>query len=231
MVSGKVIHVGFVLAKYKDSCFRLDLSKGLIPLPNTTRSLDLHQTAIPNGPDMTASEVTFTEDGKKLAVAVKGVKDPRKLGYIAVWDINEDQSLSTRFTRMIGGVWIWSLTQVPGRNAFIGADAVAGVEIYDLDALAHNSSAHSRSLQVPGQKAPCWSAYSNVTDNFYVVDLAVPSIDEIHLDAGLNGTVVAVRLCSHFNHGFFLISLLQIHQLDQYDGASDLSINHVNGKE
>ncbi|KAF8623594.1 hypothetical protein AX15_006232, partial [Amanita polypyramis BW_CC] len=39
-------------------CFRLDPGMGLIPLPDTTRLLDLQQSSIPDGPDMTASEVT-----------------------------------------------------------------------------------------------------------------------------------------------------------------------------
>ncbi|KAF8625254.1 hypothetical protein AX15_005477 [Amanita polypyramis BW_CC] len=197
------------------SCFRLDSHNGLIPLPNTTRFLGLHQTRIPSGPDMTASEVTFTEDGKKLVVAVKGLLDDPKNnpGFIAIWDIYEDMSLSTEFMPMIGGIWIWALTQVPGKNAFVGGDSATGVQIYNLDALAHNASARAQNLQVPGQIAICWSDYSKVTDNYYLVDLAVPSIDEIHLDANLNATIVA------------------IHRLDEYDGASNLSINHINGKE
>ncbi|KAF8630522.1 hypothetical protein AX15_002868 [Amanita polypyramis BW_CC] len=197
------------------SCFRLDSRKGLIPLPNATRLLNLPQSLIPNGPTTTVSEVTFTEDGKKLVVAVKGSSEnpQNEPGYIVVWDVYEDKSLSAEFKRMIGGAWVWALTQIPGRNAFISGDVVTGAEIYDLDALARNSSAQSRNVQIPGHIAVCWSGYSKVTGNFYLVDFEVPSLDEIHVDADLNGSVVA------------------IHQLDQYDGASDLSINHINGKD
>ncbi|KAF8624105.1 hypothetical protein AX15_006041, partial [Amanita polypyramis BW_CC] len=174
-------------------CFRLDAGMGLIPLPDTTRLLDLQQSSIPNGPDMTASEVTFTEDDKKLVIAVKGSREHPETnpGFIAIWDVYEDKSLSTGFTHMIGGVWIFSLTQVPGRNAFIGADIITSAEIYDLDTLAHNPSSRGRNLTIPGQLALCWSGYSKDTNNYYLVDFAVPSIDEVHLDADLNGSIVA----------------------------------------
>ncbi|KAF8623598.1 hypothetical protein AX15_006233 [Amanita polypyramis BW_CC] len=197
------------------SCFRLDPCRGPVPLLNTTRLLHLQQSLIPNGPDMTVSEVTFTEDDKRLAVAVKGSKEHPETnpGFIAVWDVYEDKSLSTGFTRMIGGVSIWSLTQVPGRNAFIGADLITSADIYDLDLLARNASARARTFPIPGQISLCWSGYSEDTNNFYLVDLDVPSIDEVHLDSNLNANVVA------------------IHHLDKYDGASDPSINHVNGKD
>ena len=219
----------------KGSCFLLDSNRGLVPLPNTTRLLNLPQSAtIPNGPDTTVSNIVFTDDDRKLVVAVKGSRDNPDFipAFIAIWDINEDMSLSVGFAPIDGGVWIWSLMQVPGRNAFVGGDGIAGVDIYDLDTpvIQSNPSTRVRQLRVPGQGGICWVTYSKVTKNFYLVDLVHPSIDEIHVDADLNGTVVAVRfnhICTSAINDF----TLQSHPLDRFDGPSDISIAHVNGKE
>ncbi|KAF8628087.1 hypothetical protein AX15_004104 [Amanita polypyramis BW_CC] len=201
------------------SCFQLDTNRGLAPLPGTTRSLNLPQTArLASGPDMTASMVEFTDDGNRLVVAVKGSMEyPKSIpGFIAVWSIYKDRSLSAGFTPIVGGIWPWSLTQVPGTNAFVSGDGVAGIGIYDLDAFPlgrQAAAAAVREFTVQGQGGICWSVYSNATGNFYLVDLINPAIDEFRVNSGVNGTVVAS------------------HPLNKFDGPSDISIAHVNGKD
>ncbi|KAI0709662.1 hypothetical protein C8T65DRAFT_575593 [Cerioporus squamosus] len=169
------------------NCFTVDKKQGLIQLPNTLRYLGLNQTTPPNGPPGSVSQLTFSEDGSKLLASYKGNNGP---GYLNVWDVQQsDGSLSAQATQVplaSGGMVAFSLTHIPGENAFLMTDPGVGFAVVDLSGKKRDSS-----VAVNGQTATCWSARSAKTGNYYTIDVGANTIREVHLDGSLKGGVVA----------------------------------------
>lgn len=57
--------------------------------------LNLNQTTPATGPAGSVSHIVFSEDNKQLIASVKGV--PPTPGFLAVWDVADDGSLSESF--------------------------------------------------------------------------------------------------------------------------------------
>jgi len=169
-------------------CFTMDMSLGMTAMPNTQRLLGLNTTTPPSGPAGTAGHVIFSADESKLIATVKGI--PPAQGFIAVWDVLPDGTLSPSFTKsapaMPGGL-PFSATVIPGTNAILATDAAAGVDIFDLST---GNAATSSVLQIPGQGATCWSSHSPKTGNFYTTDLDTSTVTEVNVDQNLNATMV-----------------------------------------
>ncbi|KAJ7667068.1 hypothetical protein B0H17DRAFT_1089218 [Mycena rosella] len=159
------------------SCYNFDPKKGLTPSKNSIRSLMLNQTTPATGPPNTPSQIIFSPDEKHLIVSVKD-------GSILMWDINADGSLSPDFRTMSGGVLPFSLLYVPGKNAIIASDPGVGYDIFNLDT---NTTV---STPIPNQGANCWSAYSAESGNFYLIDVGLSVVTEVHVTASLNSTIV-----------------------------------------
>ncbi|KAI0741672.1 hypothetical protein C8Q80DRAFT_1110493 [Daedaleopsis nitida] len=167
------------------NCYTVDKSSGLKPIANSLRSLSLNQTTPATGPAGSASQVLFTEDGKQLIASVKGV--PPTPGFIAVWDVQDDGSLSADFKSIeppSGGALPFSMTLIPGKNAVLATDPALGFDIIDL---AGNSSS---AVKIDGQGATCWSSLSKKTGNFYLTDIGTSIVTEVSIDDKLKATIV-----------------------------------------
>jgi hypothetical protein len=144
------------------SCFKVDKTAGLVPIANTVRSLNINQTTPATGPAGTASHVVFSEDNSQLIASVKGV--PPTPGFIAVWDVAADGSLSADFQSIApasGGLLPFSMTVINGQNAILATDAGLGFDIFDLAAAA--SSGASVDAPVADDTAAASSAPSSTT--------------------------------------------------------------------
>ncbi|KAK6978219.1 hypothetical protein R3P38DRAFT_2809399 [Favolaschia claudopus] len=159
------------------SCYNFVPGMGLIPLGNTIRSLNLNQTTPATGPANTPSQIYFSPNETQLIVSVKA-------GFLAVWDINPDGSLSNNFKTIPGGILPFSLLYVPGKNAIIASDPGIGYDIFDLDT---NTTA---TFEIPGQTLTCWSVFSKESGNFYMVDVGVSTISEVHVAESLDSYIV-----------------------------------------
>jgi hypothetical protein len=186
------------------SCYTLDEQAGLKEIPNTVRSLGMTQTTPPTGTAGTASSLIFSEDEKKLYVAVKATDPAINVddhpGYFVIWDINSDDSLSDCFTTVpvpTGALQPFAMTPIPGKNAIFGADGAAGFYVWDLDGLPQGIQGPRASLTpIHPMASICWSGYSNTTGHYYVVDGTIYIISEISLDENLKPTIVKVSaLC------------------------------------
>lgn len=183
-------------------CYTVQSKLGLIPITNTQRTIHLNQTTPPSGgPANTASQISFSQDGKHLIAAIKGIAPTP--GYLAVWDFVEGKGLSENFLRITpgnGGLLPFSLTTIPGKNAFLSADPYLGFDIFDFSGGFKNSSGSS-AVAVEGQKAICWSAYSKESGDFYLIDAALSQVIEVNVNNDLKGTMVHVRFpCSFRFH-------------------------------
>jgi hypothetical protein len=89
-----------------------------------------------------------------------------------------------------GGVLPFSLLYVPGKNAIIASDPGVGYDIFNLD------TNETVSLPIPGQTLTCWSVYSKESGNFYMVDVGVSTITEVHVTGSLNSSILKASLHS-----------------------------------
>ncbi|OBZ72608.1 hypothetical protein A0H81_07936 [Grifola frondosa] len=168
------------------NCFSVDSKLGLVAMPNTLRSLGLNQTTPATGPAGTTSHIAFSEDGKQLIASVKGV--PPTPGFLAVWDVNTDGTLSADFQTVTpgsGGLLPFSMTVIPGKNAILATDAGVGFDIFDFGGQNQSSV-----VPITGQGATCWSSFSNQTGNFYLTDIITSTVTEVNVDDNLKGTIV-----------------------------------------
>ncbi|TFK40375.1 hypothetical protein BDQ12DRAFT_494990 [Crucibulum laeve] len=184
------------------SCFKVDKQSGLVPISNTVRSLGLNQTTPATGPAGSASHIIFSEDNTQLIASVKGV--PPQPGFLAVWDIASDGSLSADFQSIApqkGGLLPFSMTVIAGKNAILATDAGLGFDIFDFNAnrngnastnTNNTSSSGDRSSAnaIAGQSATCWSSFSPKTGNFFLTDVGTATITEVNVDNNLKGTIV-----------------------------------------
>ncbi|KAI0367744.1 hypothetical protein BV20DRAFT_1088263 [Pilatotrama ljubarskyi] len=167
-------------------CYKVDKKSGLTAMPNTLRPLRLNQTTPATGPAGTASHVVFSEDGKQLIASVKGV--PPTPGFLAVWDVQDDGSLSPDFKKIApakDGLLPFSMTVIPGKNAILATDAGLGFDIFDL-----KDNNKSSAIAIDGQVATCWSSFSKKTGNFYLTDIGTATVTEVHVDDNLKGSIV-----------------------------------------
>jgi hypothetical protein len=185
------------------SCYSVNSTLGLVAMPNTVRSLNLNQTTPATGPPGSASHIIFSEDGSNLIASVKGV--PPTPGFLAVWDVAEDGSLSEQFVSMApatGGLLPFSMTVIPGADAILVTDPGVGFDIFDMSASnvtsgtnGTNSSSSNLSSAVPieGRGATCWSSFSQQTGNFYLTDIMTSIVTEVNVSGNLTGSIVKVR--------------------------------------
>ena len=120
-------------------------------------------------------------------------------GFLAVWDVYEDYSLSRDFDRVAlpsGGNFPFSLTVVRGQNAYLATDPVMGFDILSNVSENSNSSGQHNvgfyAKRIPNQITTCWSAYSSLTENYYLVDLHGYRVAEVSIGENLESTVVNV---------------------------------------
>lgn len=151
--------------------------------------MNLNQSTPANGPAGTASHIIFSEDNTQLFVSVKGI--PPTPGFLAVWDVASDGSLSEDFNSVApaeGGLLPFSMTLIEGTNALLATDAGVGFDIFDFSSGSNDSSV----VPIEGQSATCWSSFSNQTGNFYLTDIGTSIVTEVNVDQNLKGSIVQV---------------------------------------
>ncbi|KAG8734670.1 hypothetical protein FRC10_011542 [Ceratobasidium sp. 414] len=170
-------------------CYWADMVKGLVPIPNTTRSLGINQTTPATGPTGSVSDVIFSADGEELYVSVKGT--PPTPGFIATYKVNKaDGSLSdkpVKTTPASGGLNPFSMTLLPYTKALLAADPAVGFGIFDF---TNGPPAKSTIYPVKNQRANCWSSLSHKTGNVYLTDAGTSVVTEVHVDRKLIANVV-----------------------------------------
>jgi len=126
-----------------------------------------------------------------LIASVKGV--PPTPGFLAVWQVAADGSLSENFTKLTpgaGGLLPFSMTIIPGQNAVLVTDPGSGFDIFDMSANATATSNRSSVVPIKGQGATCWSSFSKKTGNFYLTDIETSIVTEVNVDNNLKGSIV-----------------------------------------
>ncbi|KAF8629516.1 hypothetical protein AX17_005642 [Amanita inopinata Kibby_2008] len=175
------------------SCFTVDKRRGLSPIPGGARHLGVNETTPPFGGPSSLSQVIFTEDDKYLIASAKGDTTENTHGFLAVWSVASDGSLSKQFRAVTTpniGQRPFGISQIPGTSAFFVADSDLGYEIWkfaneDLTTAQTNIS----QFPVPNQIANCWSIRSPTTGSYFTID-PVDTMTEISVDNQLNTHII-----------------------------------------
>ncbi|KAK7019830.1 hypothetical protein R3P38DRAFT_2970367 [Favolaschia claudopus] len=176
------------------SCYKVDLRKGLVPIPNSVRSLNLKLKTPPENPDNTPSQILFSDDGKRLFASVKGSKG--NTGFLAVWTVNDDGSLSPDFEKNVpnGGANPASLTVVRGADALMNTDIGKGLNIFDFTKSNNNKTkAETQDFQVGGSSHVAWGEFSDATRNYYISDSDTATYTELSIDPKNPNNVKGVK--------------------------------------
>ncbi|EJD42263.1 hypothetical protein AURDEDRAFT_67711, partial [Auricularia subglabra TFB-10046 SS5] len=191
------------------ACFKPDPSRGLVSIPNTYREIGIQQASPPSGPPGSATQVIFTLDGKRLIASIKGV--PPAPGFLAVWNVQDDGSLSEGFdavTPPSGAFLLFGFETLPHNPNVIVSNAARN----------YQASGVSSMNQIPGSGAVCWTAFSPRTGNFYMVDPGTDTITEIMVnsatfkptmvkqyDAGADGNILDAMVGTVNNQDYLYV--------------------------
>ena len=162
-----------------------------------------------------ANQVIFSEDNNLLIVAIKGNMATNQTGYLAVWDVYQNNSLSEYFNQVAappGGSFLYSLTLIAGQNAILASDVAVSYNIFTNMAGSWNISSsvdiRSVAIEVPNQQTTCSFTYSPKTGNYHLSDAAENRIVEVSVDANLTSAIVNVGdyiLCWFIRLTFVLV--------------------------
>ena len=161
------------------ACFSVS-KKGLSPLSNSVRLLDVTQTNPPKSGVNTVSDILFNHDHSRLLVSVKG--DPAATpGFIANFQITTPFKLSQTAVKSTPdkAVFPFGMKLVgDSKDIVLDADPRFGVSVSKLSPVT-GAIVSSSSLAIINQTAICWSSYSPSTGNFYLTDAGNAQLTEV----------------------------------------------------
>ncbi|KAI4092004.1 MAG: hypothetical protein L6R37_007642 [Teloschistes peruensis] len=184
-------------AKAGIACFRMDPTRGLLPLMQTQIAFPTNQTNPPVGPWNTVSQVLFNADESALLTTVKG--DPRNkiTGFLSVLPIINARPAALQDSRYVpdGIALLFGTTLIPGTSDILATDAYFGALTISLDGAPPKTIAKT---VVPGQADTCWAVISPSTGTGFVTDLLVNNVLEIE---PLSGRILQNTILPNNNPG------------------------------
>ena len=166
------------------ACFHVSKKMGLIPLPNTVRSLGQQQSVPPTGPPKTVSDILFNQDQSQLLASVKGTPNGTA-GFIANFAVTKHPfSLARQPVKSTPnkGVLPFSMTLVgKSGDVVLNTDAGFGISVSRFDPKVGVIDASS-SVVIENQTATCWSSMSPRTGSFYTTDVGNAMVQEFTVD-------------------------------------------------
>ena len=157
-------------------CFSVS-SSGLKPLDTTARSVSpaLQQTTPPKGPEQTASQISFSPESDYVIATIKGIQ-PAHLATIFVWKVENGIVARSSVPTQIPGLYDAFGFSFVGSNdrLFVTSDYYGGSFLaLDPELLTLKLTSN---VTLPGQQAPCWSAYCKELNTVYAVEGGGPAI-------------------------------------------------------
>ncbi|KAH7106008.1 hypothetical protein BKA62DRAFT_766463 [Auriculariales sp. MPI-PUGE-AT-0066] len=224
--------------------FKFDGNTGLMPIPNAVRQIGVKQTTPPKGPPTTLTQAYFSLDDKYLLASVKGSPPPGAPGFVAVWEYNASTGvISDNFTAIVapsGGALPFGFSTLPHNPSVVFlSDPAIGYEVIDLKASLASSNKNStsglmssaartvpaagasKSYAIPDQKANCWTAFSGVTGNFYLMDPGKNVVSEVTV----NSATLQPTLVKQYSVGAGNVLDAQVAHIDGKDFLYVLSPN------
>jgi len=176
-------------------CFRAT-ANGLVQIANSNRAVQLSQTTPPGSGSSSfgASTILFSPDGSKLVIDVKGLSQSGVPGYLAVWNVNSDGSLSQNHQTFPApthaGQQNFGMTYLHGKEGYVLADGSQGGLVYDFSK-GYGPQATAKNIMIPGIVITCWASYASKSNTYFITDAGTNIISELSIDnASLNTTLV-----------------------------------------
>ncbi|KAL3461937.1 hypothetical protein BJX64DRAFT_260006 [Aspergillus heterothallicus] len=155
------------------------------------RPFNLGQTTPATGPRNTLSHVLFSTDGSALYATVKGDGTTENPGFFSVFPVKygcklesaayvsrEDIRSSPAGTGLLFGAVI-----VPSSGLVFVTDPGFGVSIVEVNSETHTATSR-QNVEIPGQSATCWAAYSPKSSSVFVTDVLVNRLVEVDAQTG-----------------------------------------------
>ncbi|KAJ5115534.1 hypothetical protein N7526_011415 [Penicillium atrosanguineum] len=182
-VKRQVVCVGYTGAKAGTSCASFT-PDGINQMEEVV-SFDLGQTTPPTGPTNTVAQVFFTANDTRLITTVKGDPTTNKTGFISVLPFKDlcstDFELYDTRSSPPGTAVLFGGVNIPNTSDIFVVDASFGATLLELNTTSDILYLR-RKVVIEGQKATCWSSYSQARGSFFVADAAVNRLAEISGD-------------------------------------------------
>ena len=194
-------------------CFTYNAS-GLFAVMAFDRSLTSYQSQSvpPSGPRQTWSEILFSADNATLIVSLKGYNATMQ-GCLLFFPLTSNGAVlaATPIAQMpASAVLPFSMTLVGSNGLLVtdpGAQGVLTMNYASSTGMISNSMYTAINTSLAG--ALCWSTYSSVTRNYYVIGASIAAIVELNLN-----------MSSMTNP----VQIVQYYQLPNNTGALDATI-------
>lgn len=157
-------------------------------LANTNRVLGFPQTtpATQNDTVNSMSTILFSRDGTKLLVDVKGLTTQNVPGYIAVWDVMPDGSLSKSHQTFPApskvGALPFGMTHLNGKDGYVVSDPTVGGIVYDFSKGYTKNAVKAKNIVLPGQAITCWAIYASKSNSYFFTDFGTQKLFEVTID-------------------------------------------------
>ena len=177
-------------------CFTYD-SSGLYVMSSFDRDLTsyISQSIPPKGPPGTFSEILFSPDSLTLIISVKGYSAASK-GYLLLYQLSEygtQLSLTPTQQTPTDGILPFSMTPI-GLNGLLitdpGAKGVLTLTYSSTSGLTNDHVLTPIDPSIAG--ALCWSTYSPIIGNYYVIGVRPAAIVELHVNLTSSASPVQI---------------------------------------
>jgi hypothetical protein len=182
-------------------CFTYN-SSGLFVMSLFDRNLTsfISQSIPPNGPPGTFSEILFSADGLCLIVSVKGINSTGSQANLLFYELSNNGTMlssSPTSQKPANAIYPFSMTLV-GTNGLLVTDPGAqGVFTQNYSSTAGtitNSTFTAVNASIVGSL--CWSTYSPIIGNYYVIGASPAGIVELNLN--LSSTSNPVKIIQYY---------------------------------
>ena len=175
-------------------CYTYD-SSGLSVVSSFDRDLTsyISQSVPPKGPPGTFSEILFSPDDLALIISVKG-HNATSRGYLLLYQLSvygTQLSLNPTQQTPADAILPFSMTSIGMDGLLItdpGANGVLTLTYSSTSSLTNNQVLTPIDASIAG--ALCWSTYSPIIDNYYVVGAAPAAIVELHVNLSSSASPV-----------------------------------------
>ncbi|KAK2749738.1 hypothetical protein FQN55_002974 [Onygenales sp. PD_40] len=165
------------------ACFKIT-KKGLHSVDNHLRPFELEQSTPPSTTKRSFSDIIFSEDQSALLAFVKGDMATNRTALLAVYPIGSGHvSKHGIMTDLENVSNVFGVVQIPGTHNILATDPSRGAALIKVGKDGKGETL--KSIDIEGQMATCWAAYSPASNTVFVTDGAVNRLVDIDADGNI----------------------------------------------
>ncbi|KAK2810249.1 hypothetical protein FQN50_003219 [Emmonsiellopsis sp. PD_5] len=166
------------------ACFKIT-KKGLHSVDNYLRPFELEQSTPPSTTKRSFSDIIFSEDQSALLAFVKGDMATNRTALLAVYPITSGSHVSKHgiMSNPENLSNVFGVVQIPGTQNILATDPSRGAALIKVG--KHGKGETLKSIDIEGQMASCWAAYSPATKTVFITDGAVNRLVDIDVEGNV----------------------------------------------